>query len=278
MNTLGGSVTPGKDERQYQRFPVLTPAQIDRIRHYGEVRRFTAGQTLFRQGDRNIPTYVVVSGTLIVERGNALSSHSLGTRGPGMFTGDIGSLVGRGAVATVSVEADAELLVITPDGMRALVVTEADLSEVIMRAFILRRISFIEDEAGGGVIVIAMRHSADTLRLREFLTRNSYPALHLDACLQQEARVLMERFKIHADELPAVITPKAEVLVRPSNKALADAIGLSPESLDGRKFDLAVVGAGPAGLCSRLWRVGGATVGCVRLHSPWWAGWYKLQD
>ncbi|KJK24364.1 copper transporter [Burkholderiaceae bacterium 16] len=253
MDASTENVRASGDDRKNQRFPVLTSSQIDRMRRYGAVRRFPAGQALFHQGDRNIFTYVILTGSLAVERCNALGSHSLGTRTPGMFTGDIGSLVGRGAVATVRVETDSELLEIEPDGMRALVIAEADLSEIIMRAFILRRISFIEDEASGGVIVIASRHSAGALRLREFLSRNSYPALYLDADKQVEARTLMERFHITPEDLPAVVTPKAEVMCHPTNRALADAIGMSPESLSGRRFDLAIVGAGPAGLAAAVY-------------------------
>ncbi|GAB7545326.1 FAD-dependent oxidoreductase [Cupriavidus sp. 8B] len=253
MDASGKADRPTEDDRWAQRFPVLTGGQISRILRYGIVQRFAGGHLLFRQGDRNIPTYVVLNGSLEVERGNAIDSHSLGRRGPGMFTGDIGSLVGRAAVATVRVETDAELLVIDPEGMRALVISEADLSEVIMRAFILRRVSFIEDEASGGVVVIASKQTAGALRLREFLSRNSYPALYLDLDQQAEARALMERFRIVPDDLPAVITPKSEVLRRPTIRALADAVGLSPEPLQGRRFDLAVVGAGPAGLAAAVY-------------------------
>ncbi|MGY2491818.1 FAD-dependent oxidoreductase [Cupriavidus sp. CP313] len=253
MDALEEFVPPPQDDRNNQRFPILTPAQIDRILRYGVVHRFPAGQVLFHQGDRNISTFVILTGSLEVDRCNAIDSHSLGTRCPGMFTGDIGSLVGRGAVATVRVQTDSELLVIEPEGMRALVIAEADLSEIIMRAFILRRVSFIEDATSGGVIVIASRHSAGALQLREFLSRNSYPALYLDADQQVEGRALMERFHITPDDLPAVITPKADVMCHPTNRALADAIGMSPEPLGGRRFDLAIVGAGPAGLAAAVY-------------------------
>ncbi|KWR84605.1 FAD-dependent oxidoreductase [Cupriavidus sp. IDO] len=247
-----GDKKPG-DDRWGQRFPVLTEGQITRILRYGTVQRFPSGYVLFRQGDRNIPTYVVLSGSLQVERGNVIDSRSLGQRGPGMFTGDVGSLVGRAAVATVRVETDSELLVIDPEGIRTLVISEADLSEIIMRAFILRRVAFIEDEASGGVVVIASKQTAGALSLREFLSRNSYPALCLDTDRHPEAHTLMERFHIAPDDLPAVITPKAEVLRRPTIRALADAVGLSPGPLQGRRFDLAVVGAGPAGLAAAVY-------------------------
>ncbi|WP_051975098.1 FAD-dependent oxidoreductase [Cupriavidus necator] len=253
MDATDRNIRPPQDDRWNQRFPVLTSEQIARMGRYGSARSFPAGHVLFRQGDRNIPTYVVLSGSLAVERGNAVDSHSLGTRGPGMFTGDIGSLVGRAAVATVCVETDAELLVIEPEGMRTLVIAEADLSEIIIRSFILRRVSFMEDETSGGVVVVASKQTAGALRLREFLSRNSYPALYLDVDQHVEAQALMARFRITTDDLPAVITPDTDVLCRPSNRELADAIGLSPEPLHGRRFDLAVVGAGPAGLAAAVY-------------------------
>ncbi|MGO4329914.1 FAD-dependent oxidoreductase [Cupriavidus sp. 2TAF22] len=239
--------------RQHQLYPLLSQAQLQLMSRYGERRHIPAGEVLFRQGDRHVRTFVVLSGGVQVERSTALGSHVVGKHGPGMFSGDIGSLVGRGAVATVKADRDSEMLVIEAEAMRTLVISEADLSEIVMRAFILRRVAFIDDEAGGGVIVIGSRQCPNVLRLREFLARNGQPAAYFDIEVHEEAKDLMRRFSVRAEDIPAVITPRGEVLRNPSNRELADAIGSSPDALHGRHFDLAVVGAGPAGLAAAVY-------------------------
>jgi thioredoxin reductase (NADPH) len=121
-----------------------------------------------------------------------------------------------------------------------------------MRAYILRRVAFINDEHGG-VILIGSRQSADTLRLREFLMRNSQPVAYFDVDEHSESTELMTRFGVSAEQIPAVITPDGGVLVQPTNRAVADAVGLSPDGIDGKHFDLVVIGAGPGGLAAAVY-------------------------
>ncbi len=239
--------------RRHQLFPALTDAQLELMGKYGERRRFPADHVLFTQGERHISTYVIVSGTIQIERGTALRSRSLGTFGAGMFTGDIGTLAGRAAVATAVTQTECEMIVVDEECLRALVVAEADLSELIMRAYILRRVAFIQDKEGSGVIVFGSRQSAHSLSLREFLSRNGHPAAYFDIDQHESAAALMARFDITPDDIPAVVTPGSVVLKRPTNRALADALGMSPDNLNGKQFDLAVVGAGPAGLAAAVY-------------------------
>lgn len=238
--------------RHHQIFPALNEnfALLDR---YGERRRFPANEVLFRQGDRHIQTFVVVSGQVQVERGTALRSRVIGRYGAGMFTGDIGTLAGRAAVATVRTVTECEMIVIDEESLRALVISEADLSETIMRAYILRRVAYIEDKEGGGVIVFGSRQSTDILGLREFLARNAQPAAYFDIEQHETARTLMERFGIGLDDLPAVVTPGGVVLKKPTHRELADAMGISPDDFNGKQYDMAVVGAGPAGLAAAVY-------------------------
>ena len=147
---------------------------------------------------------------------------------------------------------DCELLVIGEEALRTLVITEAELSETIMRAFILRRVAFIADQAGG-VILIGTQDSADTLLLREFMTRNGQPNAYFDIDQHDETAPLMARFGIDPGSIPAVVTAVGQVLVRPTLRQLADATGISPDSLDGREFDVVVAGAGPGGLAAAVY-------------------------
>ena len=245
-------VTDPPMERRHQIFPTLTEGQIETLSHYGERRTFLTGEILFREGDRHIPMYVIVSGEIVIERHGVHGPHHVVTDGPGVFTGEVGTLAGRAAIGTGRVSRDTEAIVIDEASLRTLVIVEAELSELIMRAYILRRVAFIQD-SDGGVVVIGSRHSSDTFRIREFLGRNGQPVAYFDVDEHPGTADLLSRFDLSVSELPAVIDPHGAVLKRPSNRAVADAIGLSPDALDGREFDLAVVGAGPAGLASAVY-------------------------
>jgi thioredoxin reductase (NADPH) len=252
MSTSFATENSVDGSRRHQIFPCMTEAQFDLLARYGERRNVSAGTLLFEQGQRHIPMFVIISGGIEVSRGSALGSHVIGTHGPGSFTGEAGTLAGRAAVATGRAVSDCVLLVIEEEALRTLVITEAELSETIMRAYILRRVAFIEDQAGG-VILIGSQDSEHTLRLREFMARNGQPAAYFDVDQHPESLALMERFGIAPGDIPAVVTPQGQVLARPSLRELADATGNSPDNLDGRQFDVAVVGAGPGGLAAAVY-------------------------
>ena len=238
--------------RMHQLFPTLDEAQLELMGRYGTPRRFQAGDVLFAQGQRHISMFLIVSGTVRLERSSALGSYVLGAHGAGRFTGEVGTLAGRAAVATGTAQTDCEVLEIPEAALRTLVITEAGLSETIMRAFILRRVSFINDQAGG-VILIGSQQSGDTLKLRGFLGRNAQPVAYFDREVHPETEDIMRRFGVTADEMPAIVTTDGTVLKRPTMRELADAIGLSPDNLHDRSFDLVVVGAGPAGLAAAVY-------------------------
>jgi len=254
--------------RRHQIFPVLSEDQFEVLLRYGERRRFPAGAVLFKQGDRHIAMYVIISGAIEIERNGALGSAVMGTHGPGMFTGEMGTLAGRAAVATARVTEDCELIVIDEDSLRTLVISEAALSETIMRAYILRRVAYMQDQTGG-VVVFGARHSQATLVLRHFLSRNGQPAAYFDLDQHEETAALMARFGVTAADIPAVVTLSGEVLRQPTLRQLADSIGLSPDNLDGRTFDLVVVGAGPAGLAAAVYAASeGLSVAVLDAKAP----------
>jgi thioredoxin reductase (NADPH) len=254
--------------RRHQIFPTLSVDEFEILLRYGERRDFAAGEVLFRQGERHIAMYVVMSGAIEVERVGPLGSTKLGTHGPGMFSGEMGTLAGRAAVATARVVGDSELIVIGEEALRTLVISEAALSETIMRAYILRRVAYMQDETGG-VVVFGARHSRATLILRHFLSRNGQPAAYFDTEAHSETAALMERFGITTADIPVVITPAGEVLRQPTLRQVADSIGLSPDNIDGRTFDLVVVGAGPAGLAAAVYAASeGLSVAVLDAKAP----------
>jgi thioredoxin reductase (NADPH) len=162
------------------------------------------------------------------------------------------------------------LIVISEESLRTLVISEAELSETIMRAYILRRVAYMQDQTGG-VVVFGARDSQQTLVLRHFLTRNGQPAAYFDSAnsADEEAHKLMARFGITPADIPAVVTLTGEVLRQPTLRQLADGIGISPDSIDGRLFDVVVVGAGPAGLAAAVYAASeGLTVAVLDAKAP----------
>lgn len=238
--------------RRHQIFPILNEAQFQILRNYGELCQFRAGDVLFNEGERHIPMYVILSGRVEIIRNGHKGLHTITSEGAGVFTGEVGTLAGRAAIATGRVIEDCEAIVINESSLRTLVIAEAELSETIMRAFILRRVAFIADE-NGGVTLIGSQTSADTLRLREFLSRNAHPVAYFDIDVHPEAQSLLEKYNVSTSDIPFVINPQSHTLINPTNRELADLIGLSPESLDGKQYDLVIVGAGPAGLASAVY-------------------------
>jgi thioredoxin reductase (NADPH) len=238
--------------RYHQVYPTLDESQMAILERYGERRKLKAGDTLYTEGDRHVPMFAVVSGTIEASRASISGPQKKGEHGPGCFTGEVGTLAGRAAAASAHAISDCEVIVIDEESLRSLVIAEAELSETIMRAFILRRVAFIQGQHGG-VIVIGSTASARTLHLRHFLSRNGQPAAYFDIVDHPETKELLARYELTEADIPVVITLQGAVLRQPTHRAVADAIGLSPDRLDGERFDLVVVGAGPAGLAAAVY-------------------------
>ena len=238
--------------RAAQMFPTLDARQLAALGAFGERRRAPAGAVLFAEGARHQPMFVVLAGTVDVVRRTADGEAHVTTHEPGSFTGEVGLLAGRAAVAEGRARSAVEVLVIDEPALHRLLVSHAELSELIMRAFILRRVSLLE-EPSGGVTLVGSRLAGDTHRLRQFLTRNGQPHVYLDLERDADTAALLARAGATAEELPVAILADGQVLRRPTIAALADAIGLAPDRLDGRHVDLVVVGAGPAGLAAAVY-------------------------
>jgi thioredoxin reductase (NADPH) len=246
------AVTPLPVERREQIFPVLTEAQLQRIAHYGTRRAVRDGEILFRQGDEGVHFFVILSGELDVVRPEGDGERLVVRHQPGNFTGETAMLSGRRALATGRVRGDGEVVDIPPSALRNLVVTDAELSELLMRAFILRRVALISNHLGDAV-VLGSRHCARTLGIREFLERNGHPYLYLDVEQDEGARALVERFQIGPHDIPVLICRGTKVLRAPSNAEVADCLGFNAGIKTDAVRDIVVVGAGPAGLSAAVY-------------------------
>lgn len=235
-----------------QAFPVLTASQIDRIRPFGRVRKVEPGEILFEPGDTNVPFFVLLSGAMEIVQPDYKGEREITKHAPGAFTGEMTMISGRGALVRGRVTAAGEFLELNHEEFRSLVARDAELNEVFMRAFILRRLLLIES-GKGNVILMGSRHSAKTLRLREFLTRNGHPHTYVDLDTDKGFQVLLDRFAVTVDEIPVVICNEQTVLRSPSTKELADCLGFNSTILPSQVRDLVVVGAGPSGLAAAVY-------------------------
>src|ERR1700722_8394008 len=170
---------PSALDARTQAFPVLTPAQINRIRSGSKLRQVTKGEILFEPGDTEVPFFVLLSGRMEIVQPDLNGESMVATHGPGNFTGEMTMISGRRCLVRGRVTEPGEFLELSGDGLRSLVAKDAELSEIFMRAFILRRLQLISQNLGN-VILLGSRHSANTLRLREFLSRNGYPYRYVD--------------------------------------------------------------------------------------------------
>jgi thioredoxin reductase (NADPH) len=239
-------------ERREQMFPSLSAAQMERLGLLGKRRRAERGEVLYEQGEATPELFVVVSGALeLVQPGDG-HEVPITTLRPGEFTGEVNMLSGRRALVRARMAESGELLVITPEALRKLVQFDVELSDIFMRAFILRRVALIA-AAQGDTVLIGSTHSAATLRIREFLTRNGQPHAYLDVDKDPGVQALLDRFALSVDDVPVVICRYERVLRSPSNEEVAECLGFI-EVLDPAKVrDLVVVGAGPAGLAAAVY-------------------------
>jgi thioredoxin reductase (NADPH) len=244
--------TAALSPRYEQIFPVLDAAAIQRLRRFGTQRAFKDGEYLYRTGERGPGMYVVLSGHVAITQRDGLGHVTpVADQGPGQFLAEVGQLSDGPALADAQAEGDVEVIRIPPEGMRTLLVDEAELGERIMRALILRRVSLIADVSGGPVLIGA-DHSADMLRLRNFLSRNSLPHHVLDP-EKPQSRCLIARHVQSASDLPLVVCPDGVVLKNPSEGDLARQLGLIGAPRRQSVYDVAIVGAGPAGLATAVY-------------------------
>jgi len=240
-------------ERAAQLFPRLDDAQIARVSRLAQRRSVTAGQILIEAGAEVSPFFVVIRGGIEILRLGYQGDELIRLHGPGEFTGEMNMLSGRRSLFQARVQEDGEVLELDQDALRRLVQTDAELGELLMRAYILRRVSAIANNQGN-LLMLGSRHSADTLHLREFLTRNGQPYTYLDVDRDPDVQPLLDRFHVTASEVPVVVCCRGEKLMRnPTTQQLAAAIGLNRAHDNARIHDVIIVGAGPGGLAAAVY-------------------------
>jgi thioredoxin reductase (NADPH) len=238
--------------RQAEVFPVLTSAQIARIRPHASVRLVRLGEVLFEPGTVGMPCYVVVSGKLEISMPQLSGEQVFATHGPGNFSGDVVLISGAGSLARGRVGEPGEFLALSPDALHSLIAKDSELSDIFMRAFLLRRVTLIS-EGLGNVTMLGSRYSSNTLRLREFLTRNGHPYTYVDLDSDKASQELLDRFDIKPEDIPVVICSGKSVLRNPTNRQLAECLGLTSHVEQDHIYDVAIVGAGPAGLAAAVY-------------------------
>jgi thioredoxin reductase (NADPH) len=252
MNNTRRGLLPLRSSRIEKIFPKLTPSQIRRVAAQGHVRSVQPGQVLIEQGDRSIPFFVVITGEVEIVRPFGASEALITVHGPNQFTGEVNMLSGRRSLNRARVTRAGKVIELDHKQMLNVIQTDAELSEILMRAFILRRVELIA--AGvGDIILIGSIHSAGTLRIKEFLMRNGHPYSYIDLERDPDVQELMDSFRIAANEIPVLICRGEVVLRNPSNQQIADCLGFN-ESVDQTKVrDLVVIGAGPSGLAAAVY-------------------------
>src|SRR6476619_3218533 len=272
-----GSATPAEPaasnaaltSRFQQMFPVLSAAEIDRVRRFGDVRRFPAGELLFQAGEAVPGMYVILSGRVAIVPRDGLGQsvpvaafaqligapvEEMTEVVPGEVLAEIGQLSGRPDLSVFEARAvgDVEAIVVPPEALRGLLVVEAELGERILRALILRRVALIELGFGGPVLVGTLK-SPDVTRLSHFLERNAIPFRVVDTPEDRAAAALLARLAPAAGELPFAVLSDGTVLKNPTKQELARALGLVATNLRSEPYDVVIVGAGPAGLATAVY-------------------------
>ncbi len=240
------------ESRREQLFPVLSTMQVERLRGRARVLHVSAGEELLKPGDRPGRLYVVMSGRIDVFAPTHDGERLLRTASTGEFTGEIGTLLGTAALDLLRVREGGDVLVLEESDVRHVLQTDEELSEILLRAFILRRVGLVSLEVGR-VALIGSRQSADTLRLKEFLTRNAQPFADIDVEAESSETGLIGQLHVRAEDAPLLLCRNGQILRNPSNHEVAVALGMNPDMDATKVYDVIVIGAGPAGLAAAVY-------------------------
>ncbi|MGH8644587.1 MAG: FAD-dependent oxidoreductase [Gammaproteobacteria bacterium] len=249
-------------------FPTLTPAQVKRIAVHGQVRSIRPGEVLIEAGEQVVPFFVVTSGQIEIVRPSGTAETLVAVHGPGQFTGEVNMLSGRPALVRARGRESGEVIELDHEHLLALVQTDSELSELIMRAFIIRRVELIAHGLGD-VVLVGSNHCSGTLRVKEFLTRNGHPYSYIDLDRDADVQALLDRFHVSAADVPVLICRGEVVLRNPTNQQIANCLGLN-DAIDQTQIrDVVIVGAGPAGLAAAVYAASeGLNVLVLEANSP----------
>jgi thioredoxin reductase (NADPH) len=246
------AINPTAASRVEQIFPVLPPKLRAQVAAHGRLRPTQPGQVLFDVGDANAPFFLVTEGEIELVQPSTDATILLRSLRPGQFTGEVNLLSGRPALVQARVSEAGEVVELDHGRLLSLVQTNSELSEILMRAFILRRVELLS-RGLGNIVVIGSVHCAGTLRIKEFLGRNNHPYAYVDLDEDTAVQNLLDRFNVDEDDIPVVICRGELVLRRPTNAQIAECLGFN-EAIDQAQLrDVIVVGSGPAGLAAAVY-------------------------
>ncbi len=244
--------TPGAVNVSDRTFPTLTQPQIARIAAHGRLRPIRAGEVLVEQGDRTVPLFVVRAGAVELVRPSGGTETFITVLGPGQFSGEVNTISGRPAVVRLRATQPGELIQVAHEQLLALIQTDSELSEVLLRTFIIRRTELIA-QGLGDVVLVGSSHSAGTLRIKEFLMRNGHPYSYLDLEHDSAVEDLLDHFHVAVADIPVVICRGELVLRNPTNQQIADCLGFNDAIDQTQVRDLVIIGAGPSGLAAAVY-------------------------
>lgn len=249
-------------------FPTLTPSQVARVSAHGRVRAVKSDEVLIDAGEQSTRFFVVTAGEVRLVRQSGEGTEPVAVFGPGQFTGEINILSGRRGFVQIRAARAGEVIEVDRENLLALVQTDSELSDILMRAFILRRVELIA-RGFGDVVLVGSNHNAATLRIKEFLTRNGHPYSFVDLERDEDVQELLDHFHVNEAEVPVLICRGETVLRSPTNQEIADCLGFN-ETIDQTQVrDLVIVGAGPAGLAAAVYAASeGLDVLVVESNSP----------
>ena len=251
-----------------QLFPKLTSAQIARLAVHGRVRPIQRGEVLIEAGDQVVPFFIVTAGEIEIVRPSTVGETLITVHGPGGFTGEINMLSGRRSVVRARVRESGEVIELDRSRILSLVQTDSELSETIMRAFIFRRVELIAHGLGDAVL-IGSSYCAGTLRVKEFLTRNSHPYSYIDLDREADVQEMLDQFQLSVADIPVLIGRGEVVLRNPTDQQIADCLGFNAAIDQARIRDLIIIGAGPSGLAAAVYGASeGLDVLVLEAHVP----------
>ena len=245
--TVPPTPTPAAAARQAEAFPRLTAAQIARIEPHGRRREVQPGEVLGEPGEPVTRIFVVVSGRLDLVRPPRWVGEEVPSFTEGMFTGERSILAGGRFLARIQASTPCEVIEVLRADLLTLIQTDSELSDIFLRAFILRRLQLI-DQGFGDVLLLGSNHCQGSLHIREFLTRNGHPYKFVDLDTDADSQAMLDQFQVKAGDIPVVICRGTLVLRNPTIQQVADCLGLNPKIDRTAVCDLVIIGAGPAGL------------------------------
>jgi len=239
-------------EKNEQMFPKLGETEIARLRPFGQERLTEAGEIVFKPGDTNVNLYVVLEGDIEIRSASGKTDDVVVLHEPGEFSGEVNMLSGRPSLVIGLTTQPSRLLEIDSANVRRIVQTDSAISEILLRAYMLRHAELVA-RGWGDLLMVGSNYSADTLRLKGFLSRNGYPYRYLDVDRDTSGQELLDQFGVKPNEIPVLICRARNVLRNPSNMEAAACLGMNVEVDEASVYDVVVVGAGPSGLAAAVY-------------------------